>query len=84
MTCGLFLLTFSTWQLTLDQPLCCLEANYSHLVSFLDQPSGVSSSVQSTTNCSELNKVTFLEQLGFGIIPAVNISIAIIGLIVSG
>ena len=85
-TCGLFLLTFSTWQLTLDQPQCCSQANSSSLATFLDQSIGVSSvlSSKSAINCSELNKVTFLEQLGFGISPTLNIALAIIGLTVSG
>lgn len=81
-TCGLFLLTFSTWQLTLDQPHCCFEANYSSLAMLYH--SGLSSDhQQSMANCSELNKVTFLEHLGFGISPALNIALAIIGLMVN-
>ena len=84
-TCGLFLLTFSTWQLTLDQPHCCSQVNSSSLslVTFLDRSVGVTPALKIATNCSELNKVTFLEQLGFGISPAVNITLAIIGLVVS-
>ena len=85
LTCGLFLLTFSlTWQLTLDQPHCCSEANYSSLEMFYMCQSGISSSSQpeNMANCSELNKVTFLEHLGFGISPALNIALAIIGLLV--
>jgi hypothetical protein len=81
-TGGLFLLTFSTWQLTLDQPHCCSEANYSSLA--MSHQFGISSShQQSMANCSELNKVTFLEHLGFGISPALNIALAIVGLMVS-
>ena len=78
---GLFLLTFSTWQLTLDQPHCCSEANHSSMMALFDQ-SGISSQHWSAANCSELNKITVLEHHGFGISPAINITLAIIGLMV--
>ena len=83
-TCGLFFLTFSTWQLTLDQPHCCSTANHTTLTMtdyYHEHLPGISSSF--VGNCSELNKVTFLEHHGFGISPALNITMAIIGLTVS-
>ena len=80
-TSGLFLLTFSTWQLTLDQPHCCSEANYSSLT--VSYQSGLSTGHQSMANCSELNKVTFLEHFNLGISPSLNIALAIVGLMVN-
>ena len=68
ITIGICLMTFSSWQYTLEKPHCCLNATEG---SNLD------------TDCSALQKDVLFSHANLHISPAVNLSLAITGLVVS-
>jgi len=75
---GVTLVAFSTWQYTVDPPSCC----YNNYTSRMDNDY-LEQSYNWSTNCSEIHKLTILDQINLQISPTINMAIAIIGLIVS-
>ena len=68
---GAFLLVFSTWQYTLTAPSCChdsVNASTAHIFN---------------KNCSEFETSIVLDDVSFHIPPSLNMSLAIVGLVVS-
>ncbi len=79
-TIGICLLSFSTWQYTVSPPGCCVDnSNNKSLYLPRDEYSG---SFNWSSNCSELDKVTILNQIDLNISPTLNMVLSIIGLTV--
>ncbi|XP_064405778.1 solute carrier family 15 member 1-like isoform X1 [Halichondria panicea] len=77
-TIGICLLSFSTWQYTVSPPGCCV-ANSNNKSVYLSG-SEYSGSFNWSSNCSELDKVTILNQIDLNISPTLNMILSIIGL----
>ena len=87
-TGGVCLLAFSTWQYTVFAPTCCYTSNASITEQFTGENIHAGSVIENSvlnwsSNCSELHKVSILEQVNLHIPPTVNMILAITGLIVS-
>ena len=77
-TIGICLLTFATWQYTVYPPDCC----YGNTSQLFAGDVYDSFTVNWNTNCSELHKVTILNQINLHISPTVIMVLAITGLTV--
>ena len=75
-TIGICLMTFASWQYTLQEPGCCYDSTVNVIGEF-DNGSYWS------PNCSELHKVILWKDANLHISPTVNMVLAIIGLTVS-
>ena len=75
---GICLLTFATWQYTVYPPDCC----YGNTSQLLAGDEYDSFTVDWNANCSELHKVTVLNQINLHISPTVVMVLAMAGLIV--
>ena len=75
-TIGICLMTFASWQYTLQEPGCCYDSTVNMTGEF-DNGSYWS------PNCSELHKVILWKDANLHISPTVNMVLAIIGLTVS-